>query len=83
MHDLSQTQTPPHPGPVAQQLNLTHFVDTEDTNLETVSKLVGCQCFLFLRNGVGTLEAAAILSGSVSYPVLPNWDNLVQILLGP
>lgn len=68
---------------MAQQLNLTHFVDTKEANLETVSKIIGCQGFLFLPNGAGTLEVAASLSGSVSYPVIPNWDILVQVLLGP
>jgi hypothetical protein len=64
-------------------LNLTHFVDDTEANLDTVSKLIRCQCFLFISNGGGTEEVAASLSGSSTYPVVPNWDNLLQILLGP
>ena len=48
-----------------------------------MSQLSKCQCFLFISNGGGTQEAAASLSGSVTYPVVPNWDDLLKILLGP
>jgi hypothetical protein len=66
---------------VAARLNLTHFVDDKVANLETVRANVGCECLLFLQDGVGGQELAASRSGSVAFRVVPDWDHLLQILL--
>jgi hypothetical protein len=68
---------------VAQQLQLTHFVDDTKDNLDSVSQILKCKCFQFVRNGVGNQATAAHFSGSAIYPVVPNWEVLVPILLGP
>jgi hypothetical protein len=62
---------------------LTHFVDDREHNLHTVGQLIGCKCFLFIRDGSRTRATAAGFSGSATYPVVPNWEDLVEILLGP
>jgi hypothetical protein len=58
-------------------------VDIRENNLDSVAQRVGCKCFLFVCNGGATLATAARFSGSAAYPVVPNWEDLVQILMGP
>lgn len=79
---LGTASRPPHPGPVASRLNLTHFVDDKLVNLDCVRAVLGCECLQFARNGLGGQQSPAGQLGLVPYPFVPDWGHLLYILLG-
>ena len=66
---------------MAQQLNLTHFVDISPGNLKSANSIEGCRCVHFVGDRPRDQHSVVDQLGFGPYPVASDWDQLLQLLL--